>query len=80
MRLEVPVDFSSREFLVNSSTVPYNIATTGQNEKKRSSVLRTRKILPTRMDETDIDDGGRPEAAVNGGNESIHLLFYDALI
>ena len=35
-------------------------------------MLRTRKILPTMIDETDIDDGGRPEAAVNEGNELKH--------
>ena len=35
-------------------------------------MLGTRKILPTMMDETDIDDGGRPEAAVNEGNELKH--------
>ena len=32
-------------------------------------MLRTRKILPTMIDETDIDDGGRPEAAVNEASE-----------
>ena len=35
-------------------------------------MLRTRKILPTMMDETDIDDGGRSGAAVNEGNELKH--------
>ena len=43
MRLEGSIDFSNQEFSVNSSTVPYKIAITGQI-KKRSSVLRTRKI------------------------------------
>ena len=28
------IDFSSRQFSVNSSTVPYNIATKGQNKKE----------------------------------------------
>ena len=32
--LRVSIDFSSQEFLVNSSTVPYNIALTGQNKKE----------------------------------------------
>ena len=35
-------------------------------------MLRTRKILPTMIDETDIDNGGRPEAARNEGNELEH--------
>ena len=35
-------------------------------------MLRTRKILPTMMDETDIDDGGRSEAAVDEGHELKH--------
>ena len=34
MQLEVSIDFSSQEFSVNSSTVPYNIATMGQNKKE----------------------------------------------
>ena len=41
--------------------------------KKRSSVLRTRKILRRRRwMKNHIDDGGRPEAAVNKGNELKH--------
>ena len=34
MRLGVSIDFSSQEFLVNSSTFPYNIALTGQDKKE----------------------------------------------
>ena len=34
LRLGVSIDFSSQEFSVNSSTVRYNIALTGQNEKE----------------------------------------------
>ena len=34
MRLEGLIDFSSQEFSVSSSTVPYNIALTGQNKKE----------------------------------------------
>ena len=34
MRLEVSTDFTTQEFSVNSSTVPYNIALTGQNKKE----------------------------------------------
>ena len=71
VRLGMSIDVSSQEFLVNGSTVRYNISLTDQN-KKISSVLRTRKILLTMMDETDIDDGGQPEAAVNEGNELKH--------
>ena len=40
-------------------------------------MLIARKILPTMMDETDIDDGGRSEAAVNEGNEFIHSRLLD---
>ena len=76
MRLEGSIDFSNQEFSVNSSTVPYKIAITGQI-KKRSSVLRTRKILPTMMNETDIDNGGRPEAVVNEGDELKHSRLLD---
>ena len=43
-------------------------------------MLRTRKILLTMMDETDIDDDGRPEAAVNEVIEFIHFqLFHHTL-
>ena len=66
------IDFSSQEFSVDSSTVKYNIAGSQTKIKKRSHVLRTRKILPTMINETHIDDGGRPEAAVNEGNELKH--------
>ena len=34
MRLGVSIDFSSQEFSVNSSTVPYNIALMGQSKKE----------------------------------------------
>ena len=34
VRLGMSIDFSSQEFLVNSSTVPYNIALMGQNKKE----------------------------------------------
>ena len=34
MRLEVSIDFFGQEFLVNSSTVPYNVAIPGQNKKE----------------------------------------------
>ena len=40
-------------------------------------MLRTRKILPTMIDETDIDDGGRPEGAVNDENELKHSRLLD---
>ena len=34
MRLGISIGFSSQEYTVNSSTVPYNIALTGQNKKE----------------------------------------------
>ena len=58
------IRFSIQAFPVDSSTVPYNIALTGQN-KKEIVCAQNQKILPTMMDETDIDNGGRPGAVVN---------------
>ena len=64
MRLKVSIDFSGQEF-PSIARPSHTILRQRAEIKKRSSVLRTRKILPTMMDETDIDDGGRPEAVVN---------------
>ena len=39
-------------------------------------MLRTRKFETTMMDETNIDNGGQPEAAVNEGNELKHSQLF----
>ena len=65
MRLEVSLDFSSQEF-PSTARPPHTILRSQARIKKSSPVLRTRKILPTMIDETDIDDGERPTATRNG--------------
>ena len=71
LRLGVSIGFSNREF-PSIARPSHTILRRRAKIKKRSLVLRTRKILLTMMDETDIDDGGQPEAAVNEGNELKH--------
>ena len=69
------IDFSSQEFSVNSSNVPYNIATTGQNKKDRLC-SEPEKFYQRWSIKNHIDDGRRPEAAVNEGNELKHSRLF----
>ena len=72
MRLEVSINFSSQECVLSIARLSHTILRQWAKIKKRPSMLRTRKVMPTMMDETDIEDGGRPEAAVNEGNQLKH--------
>ena len=51
VRLGMSIDFSSQEFLVNSSTVPYNIALMGQNKKEIVCAQNQKNFETTTMNE-----------------------------
>ena len=52
MRPEVSIDFSSQEFSVNSSTVPYNMATSDQNKKE---IVFAQNLINAADDEDDYE-------------------------
>ena len=80
MRLEVSINFFSQEF-PSIARPSHTILRSQARIKKSSPVLRTRKILPTMIDETDIDDGERPTATRNGEIEfMLSQLFVGTLL
>ena len=62
MRLEVSIDFPSQEFSVNSSTVPDNIAITGQNRNELVCAQNQKNSAdddPSKTTSTMVDDRER---------------------